>query len=198
MESPQLSQDLIDFIKNNSDKSLTEMKAVSTEKLQNTTQKNTMQTSHLSYDTNSPIPGQKMIIENTPANISNNTLKKEAGKTLIATAANHKLKKEIAAEKRRPIEERVKEFYINQIINHQKNDFFVNNGYNMSGKKLRNLKRIVTMKYNMGKIKPTAKEYDDIITYLNSPLNDPDNKKVNPMKSDKSTGQQIGNLLSKI
>ena len=68
----------------------------------------------------------------------------------------------------------------------------------MSGKKLRNLKRIVTMKYNTGKIKPTPKEYDDIITYLNSPLNDPDNKKVNPMKSDKSTGQQIGNLLSKI
>lgn len=191
MSQQELPKDLIDYIETNgehinlNDSSVIENNKEVQDKL---TEQLDIMSNSLAYDTYNPIPGT------TTYTTSVNTDKlKDSTKDLIAEAAFSKMRR----ENKKPIDEQVKDYYINAVINQQKTAYLEKYGYIMSGDVLRKTKRMVLKKYESGKLRPSKKEYDDIVDYLNSPLNDEENKKVNPMNNT-GVSQQMNSLISSI
>lgn len=192
----ELSEDLIDYIKtngeilNNTDSS-NNINIHQQEKYkQAITEKLDQMNNTLAYDIDTPIPGTE-----TKVNLVDPKKIKKTTDKLMADAAMAKLRR----QNKKPIEERAKEYYINAVINQQKTAYLEKYGFAMTGDLLRKTKRMIIRKYNSGKLRPNEKEYNDIVDFLNSPLNDPDNKKANPMNTaNTGVSQQLGSLISSI
>ena len=72
---------------------------------------------------------------------------------LIQAAANKKLKKEMENK----LNDRIKEYVINSIIDANKREFYETNGYSLAGRELRRTIRSINTKWEKGKIKITPK-----------------------------------------
>lgn len=107
------------------------------------------------------LPGSSVGIELE----DNNTLKENAMDNLIQAAANKKLKKEMEGK----LNNRIKEYVINSIIEANKREFYETNGYLLAGRELRRTIRSINTKWEKGKIKITPKQKQEIIDYLNLP-----------------------------
>lgn len=194
MSQQELPKDLIDYIETNGEHVIlneNNSPVQNTKEIQEKLEKQLdIMNNTLAYDTYNPIPGTATY---TPS-VDTDKLK-DSTKALMAEAAFSKLRR----ENKKPIDEQVKEYYINAVINQQKTAYLEKYGYIMSGNVLRKTKRMVLKKYESGKLRPSQKEYDDIVDYLNSPLNDADNKKVNPMNTaNTGVSQQMSSLISSI
>lgn len=124
------------------------------DKLIKNIEKNNMQNDTL-------LPGSSIGIELE----DNTTLKENAMDNLIQAAANKKLKKEMEGK----LNDRIKEYVINSIIDANKREFYETNGYSLAGKELRRTIRSINTKWEKGKIKITPKQRQEIIDYLNLP-----------------------------
>lgn len=114
------------------------------------------------------LPGSSVGIELE----DNNTLKENAMDNLIQAAANKKLKKEMENK----LNDRIKEYVINSIIDANKREFYETNGYSLAGRELRRTIRSINTKWEKGKIKITPKQKQEIIDYLNLPSSEVSNK----------------------
>lgn len=114
------------------------------------------------------MPGASVNIELE----DNNTLKENAMDNLIQVAANKKLKKEMESK----LNDRIKEYVINSILDANKREFYDTNGYSLAGKELRRTIRSINTKWEKGKIKITPKQKQEIIDYLNLPSSEVSDK----------------------
>lgn len=114
------------------------------------------------------MPGASVNIELE----DNNTLKKNAMDNLIQVAANKKLKKEMESK----LNDRIKEYVINSILDANKREFYDTNGYSLAGRELRRTIRSINTKWEKGKIKITPKQKQEIIDYLNLPSSEVSDK----------------------
>jgi len=114
------------------------------------------------------MPGASVNIELE----DNNTLKENAMDNLIQVAANKKLKKEMESK----LNDRIKEYVINSILDANKREFYDTNGYSLAGRELRRTIRSINTKWEKGKIKITPKQKQEIIDYLNLPSSEVSDK----------------------
>lgn len=131
------------------------------EKLIKNIERNNMQNDTL-------LPGSSVSIELE----DNNTLKENAMDNLIQVAANKKLKKEMESK----LNDRIKEYVINSILDANKREFYDTNGYSLAGRELRRTIRSINTKWEKGKIKITPKQRQEIIDYLNLPSSEVSDK----------------------
>ena len=131
------------------------------EKLIKNIERNNMQNDTL-------LPGSSVSIELE----DNNTLKENAMDNLIQVAANKKLKKEMESK----LNDRIKEYVINSILDANKREFYDTNGYSLAGRELRRTIRSINTKWEKGKIKITPKQKQEIIDYLNLPSSEVSDK----------------------
>lgn len=183
MPTPQISPELLEHMRNNSECDLEKMFAITEktdpEKYQQnlnhihaalTGQNEPMPATNMLYDdSKTPMPGQPTPIVMEHMDFSD--LKKSGENKLIANAASEKLKR----ERQRPLEVRLREFTIKSLHDEQKRQFFANHGYQMSGKQRRTLLRRLTAAYDKGRVITTQKQREDLIATMESPLNNIDN-----------------------
>lgn len=122
------------------------------------------------------LPGSSIGIELE----DNNTLKENAMDNLIQAAANKKLKKEMENK----LNDRIKEYVINSIIDANKREFYETNGYSLAGRELRRTIRSINTKWEKGKIKITPKQKQEIIDYLNLPSSNQTSNEVKNTNND--------------
>lgn len=148
------------------------------------------------YDDNTPIPGADFEVEKT---YSGKTLKEEAESELIAGAAIRKARAERAAELKRPLEERIKETYIDACMRQISNEFFDKHGRSMSGSEKRMMRRKIEQGYGKKKTyTPNRKQREDIIDYLNMPSSDTSNQRKEAQPTQMSSARAVSSLLSSI
>lgn len=183
MPIPQISPELLEHMRNNSECDLEKMFAVTEETDPEKYQQNLdyiqdaisgnnrpqMIQDMLYDDGKTPMPGQPTPIVTEHMDFSD--LKKSGENKLIANAASEKLKR----ERQRPLEVRLREFTIKSLYDEQKRQFFANHGYQMSGKQRRTLLRRLTAAYDKGQVITTQKQREDLIAAMESPLNNMDN-----------------------
>lgn len=139
------------------------------EKLIKNIERNNMQNDTL-------LPGSSVSIELE----DNNTLKENAMDNLIQVAANKKLKKEMESK----LNDRIKEYVINSILDANKREFYDTNGYSLAGRELRRTIRSINTKWEKGKIKITPKQRQEIIDYLNLPSSNQTSNEVKNSNND--------------
>lgn len=132
------------------------------------------------------MPGASVNIELE----DNNTLKENAMDNLIQVAANKKLKKEMESK----LNDRIKEYVINSILDANKREFYDTNGYSLAGRELRRTIRSINTKWEKGKIKITPKQRQEIIDYLNLPSSNQTSNEVKNSNND--TPVAVSSVLS--
>lgn len=148
------------------------------------------------YDNNTPIPGEDFEVEKV---YSGQSLKEEAETGLIAGAALRKARKEREAEEKRPMEERIKEAYIEGCLQALTDESYRKRGYALSGPEKRNYRKQIERNYGKKPAyTPTKEQREKLIDYINMPSSEKNqNKEVQPTTG-LSTANAVSSLLSSI
>lgn len=173
-----------------------EMPSVQTKAIREKLIKNIdMNTTH---DINDAQPG--VVV--TPVKVSDDTTpdysqyKDKANKALISAVAQEKLKKQREAERQRPMEARVRDYYITASLHNISTNYLEKHGFCMTGKQLRTIRKKLERNYGKPGYTPSPKDKLKIIDYLNMPSNDERNNQTNPYKTERSTAQNVASLLN--
>lgn len=165
-----------------------------------TSQFNTAPTFAYGSGMSTPLPGKQTNISDISYKEKNNkTLKEAAEDELRVAKAMAKLKKEKELENSKPMQQRVREYYVEQYIKQQKQMYFEKHGFELPSKTIRTLKRDMERKLANGRVRINDKMYADIVDFLNSPLNDPTApENVNKLVGAKNNGtaQNLTSLMS--
>lgn len=111
--------------------------------------------------------------------------KEDAEKHAIFETAINKMEKENAAYQKLSDDEKIKDYIFKSQYYRATNDFYHKNGFEMSGKQKRTVKRQIETAWNKGKFKLSEQDRIDILTTLANAANDskqnqtPTNKNVN-------------------
>jgi hypothetical protein len=124
-------------------------------------------------------------------------LKEKASLELLSTVATNKVKEQQALEKKRPMEERIKDYFIKASISSSKTYYLEKNGFVMSGQQERKLRRQLEHNYGKPGYKPTPEQREQIIAYLNMPSSEKQNAQETH-RNNRSTSQSINSLMSMI
>lgn len=149
-------------------------------------------------DINSAQPG----ISLTPLKISDNSsadyseYKDNANKMLVNMLAQEKLRKQKEAEQQKPMEERVRDYYIKASLHNISTNYLEKHGFCMTGKQIRTIRKKLERNYGKSGYTPSLKDKQKIIDYLNMPSNDERSNQANPYKADRSTAQNVESLLN--
>ena len=192
------SDALQNYIRNNADKNVVynepseekrnELLKKITEKMDNTFEP--------IYDNNTPIPGQSFEVDRV---YGEKTIKEEAEQGLITGLAMRKLKKEQEANKKKSVDERVKEVYIKGCLQNYITEFQKKYGYQPDGQSKRKIRKQYERGYGKNpKFTPTKEQMAELIDYVNLPSSSPDENKNNPLKNKYSAGQGVSRLISTI
>lgn len=149
------------------------------------------------YNDNTPIPGESFDVERIH---TNKTLKDEAEQELIAGAAIRKVREERNAEMKRPLEERIKETYIEGCMQALTDESYEKRGHALSGSERRSYRKKIERSYGKKpQFTPTREQREKIIDYLNMPSSEKskDKKEVQPT-SGLSSAKAVSTLLSSI
>lgn len=199
-----MSPDFIEYLKTHAGEPVDEKDRLSEE--QTTELKNKLNTvidmaSSETFDINSAQPGVPV----TPVNITDtetpdySEYKAQASKTLLNAVAQNKLKKQKEAEKKKPMETRVKEYYISTCLNNIATNFLEKHGFCMAAKEKRQIRRKLERNYGKPGYTPSKEDKQRIIDYLNMPSSEEQSREANPFNmSDRSTSQNIFSLMSMI
>ena len=199
-----MSPDFIEYLKTHAGEPVDEKDRLSEE--QTTELKNKLNTvidmaSSETFDINSAQPGVPV----TPVNITDtetpdySEYKAQASKTLLNAVAQNKLKKQKEAEKKKPMETRVKEYYISAYLNNIATNFLEKHGFCMAAKEKRQIRRKLERNYGKPGYTPSKEDKQRIIDYLNMPSSEEQSREANPFNmSDRSTSQNISSLMSMI
>ena len=199
-----MSPDFIEYLKTHAGEPVDEKDRLSEE--QTTELKNKLNTvidmaSSETFDINSAQPGVPV----TPVNITDtetpdySEYKAQASKTLLNAVAQNKLKKQKEAEKQKPMETRVKEYYISACLNNIATNFLEKHGFCMAAKEKRQIRRKLERNYGKPGYTPSKEDKQRIIDYLNMPSSEEQSREANPFNmSDRSTSQNISSLMSMI
>lgn len=107
------------------------------------------------------MPGQEV-----QANIDVD-FKSEANKKILMQAAFDKVKKERDKFLQKSEDEKIRQYVIHHTIQHNEHTYRIENGFEMSGKQKRTLRKLIERKYDQGKIKLSDKERMDILAEIN-------------------------------
>jgi hypothetical protein len=146
-------------------------------------------------DINDITPGQPVESDKEAQSLAE--LKERASLELLSTVATNKAKEQQALEKKRPLEDRIKDYYIKASISSSKTYYLEKNGFVMTGQQERKLRRQLEHNYGKPGYKPTAEQREQIISYLNMPSSEKQ-KAQETQRNNRSTAQSINSLMSMI
>mgnify|MGYP003571246980 CR=1 FL=1 len=113
-------------------------------------------------DTNQVMPGQFKMPTSDDVALD----KEDARDNLIKHAAMFKLQKENEEYRKMSDDEKVKDYICQAQYYRETNDFYHKNGYEMSGKQKRYIKRAIETAWKKGKLKVTPEQREDILFEL--------------------------------
>ena len=114
-------------------------------------------------DANQVMPGQFQMPTSDDVALD----KEDAQDNLIKHAAMFKLQKENEEYRKMSDDEKVKDYICQAQYYRETNDFYHKNGYEMSGKQKRYIKRAIETAWKKGKLKVTPEQREDILFELN-------------------------------
>lgn len=117
----------------------------------------------LAYDDAHIIPGGNAVM---PTSEEVSLDKDDAQENLIQNAAMLKLQKEQDEFNKLSDDEKVKDYICQAQYYRETNDFYHKNGYEMSGKQKRYVKRAIEQAWKKGKLKVTPEQREDILFEL--------------------------------
>lgn len=129
-------------------------------KISSDTVQNKFGTSFAYDDNKSILPGQAVQMP-TSEDITYN--KEKANDHMIQQLAMTKLQKENEAHKKLSDDQKIKDYVLKVEFYRYTNDFFVKNGYEMSGQEKRKLKRTIERAWNNGKYKFDNDQRNEIL-----------------------------------
>lgn len=146
-------------------------------------------------DDNQVMPGQFQMPTSNDVALD----KDKATENLIQQAAMLKLQKENEEYRKMSDDEKVKDYICQAQYYRETNDFYHKNGYEMSGKQKRYIKRAIETAWKKGKFKVTPEQREDILFELSKASNQQQVQTVNKQKQNNSNiSENIKDLNSLI
>lgn len=166
---------------------------------QTETIKNTLEELIMIEENNCPMPGQKVDPVQIAKTPDYTQYKEAATSEMLKALADKKMKAQKEAEAKRPMAERIKDYFIKASLSVSKTHYLEQNGYSMSAQQVRTLRRKLERNYGKPGYRPTPKQEQEIIDYLNMPSQNVSENQNNPYKAtDHSVSQNVSSLMSMI